>query len=111
MPTADGNLMAAEVAQLYALVDTLSNMREQLTVLAVSGALLPLCAFAAWYDNTAVDLAMSQVLRVVRPAQRRMAEATDPLERLAHVEFQVRVMGPMPTAAVAAFLGRLSDGR
>ncbi|MGC4886687.1 STAS/SEC14 domain-containing protein [Micromonospora sp. DT227] len=77
MPTADGNLTAAEVAQLYALVDTLSNIREQLTILAVSGALAPLRGFTGWYDPTAVDLAMLQVLRVVQPAQRRMAEVTD----------------------------------
>lgn len=30
---------------------------------------------------------------------------------LAYAEFQVRVLGPMSTAAVATFPGRLADGR
>ncbi|WP_053065410.1 hypothetical protein [Micromonospora sp. RV43] len=77
MPTADGNLTAAEVAQLYALIDTLTTIRRQLTQLAVSGALVPLRGFTGWYDNVEVDLAMLQVLRVVQPVQRRMAEVTD----------------------------------
>ncbi|MEU1762870.1 hypothetical protein [Micromonospora sp. NPDC005652] len=77
MPTADGNLTAAEAAQLYALIDTLTTIRRQLTQLAVSGALAPLQGFTGWYDNVEVDLAMLQVLRVVQPVQRRMAEVTD----------------------------------
>ncbi|MFG1872138.1 hypothetical protein [Micromonospora arborensis] len=77
MPTSEGRLTAAEITQLYALVDTLSAIREQLTQLAVNGALAPLRGFTGWYDDLDVQVAMLQVLRVVQPAQRRMAEVTD----------------------------------
>ncbi|MFG3710897.1 hypothetical protein [Micromonospora sp. NPDC047730] len=77
MPTRDGQLTAAELAQIYALVETYATIREQLTQLAVTGALAPFRVLRNWYDTGLIAVAALEALRVVQPAQRRMAEVTD----------------------------------
>lgn len=77
MPTADGQLTAAELAQIYALVQTYTAIREQLTQIAITGAQAPFRALANWYDTGLITVAALEALRVVQPAQRRMAEVTD----------------------------------
>lgn len=77
MPTADGQLTPAELAQIYALVQTYTAIREQLTQLAITGAQAPFRALANWYDTGLITVAALDALRVVQPAQRRMAEVTD----------------------------------
>ncbi|GAA3750956.1 hypothetical protein [Micromonospora maritima] len=77
MPDAQGQLTAGELAQIYALVQTYTAIREQLTQLAVAGAQAPFRALANWYDTGLITVAALDALRVVQPAQRRMAEVTD----------------------------------
>lgn len=76
MPTADGQLTAAEVAALYALIQAQARIREQLARIAVAGALAPL-RLVNWFDPVEVAEAVTRVLRVVQPAQIRMAQVTD----------------------------------
>ncbi|MEU1761291.1 hypothetical protein [Micromonospora sp. NPDC005652] len=76
MPDAEGQLTAAEIAALYALIRAQARIREQLTGIAVAGALAPL-RLVDWFDPVAVAEAVVQVLRVVQPAQVRMAQVTD----------------------------------
>ncbi|MBQ1015993.1 hypothetical protein KBX53_34730 [Micromonospora sp. M51] len=71
MPTAEGELTAAEIAALYALIQAQTRIREQLTRMAVAGALGPL-RLVNWYDPADVAEAVERVLRVVQPAQLRM---------------------------------------
>lgn len=77
MPTADGQLTSAELAQVLALVQAQAVIREQLTQIAVAGALAPLRVLRSWWDTTEVTLAALQILRIVQPAQLRMAQVTD----------------------------------
>ena len=77
MPTRDGELTAGELAQIYALVQTYTAIREQLTQIAVAGAQAPFRVLANWYDTALITAAALEALRVVQPAQRRMAEVTD----------------------------------
>ncbi|WP_431881836.1 hypothetical protein [Micromonospora chalcea] len=76
MPNAEGQFTAAEIAALYALIRAQARIREQLTGIAVAGALAPL-RLVDWFDPVAVAEAVVQVLRVVQPAQMRMAQVTD----------------------------------
>ncbi|MBQ1047869.1 hypothetical protein KBX50_05270 [Micromonospora sp. C51] len=77
MPTADGQLTAAELAQIYALVQTQAAIRQQLTDLAINGVLAAFRALRNWYDHLEVVVAALDALRIIQPAQRRMAEVTD----------------------------------
>ncbi|MFI7608796.1 hypothetical protein ACIBTV_27300 [Micromonospora sp. NPDC049366] len=77
MPTADGQLTAAELAAVYALVQTQAAIRQQLVDLAAGGVVAAFRALHDWYDGLEVILAALQALRIVQPAQRRMAEVTD----------------------------------
>lgn len=77
MPTSDGQLTADEVATIAALVIAQAQARSQLTQLAVRAATLPLRTFTLWWDSDAIDDYLRDVMRVVRPAQVRMARITD----------------------------------
>jgi uncharacterized protein (DUF2267 family) len=77
MPTADGQLTAEEVAAIAALVAAQAQVRTELTRLAVRAATLPLYLFSDWWDSAAIDAYIERVMRVVRPAQLRMARTTD----------------------------------
>lgn len=76
MPNAERQLSAAEIAALYALIRAQARIREQLTRMAVAGALAPL-RLVNWFDPVEVAEAVTRVLRVVQPAQLRMAQVTD----------------------------------
>lgn len=87
MPTADGQLTTAELAQIAALVQAQAQLRASLTATAVSAATTPLKVFTAFWSSAAIDDYISTVLKVVRPAQVRMARTTD--------AYLARVMGVM----------------
>ncbi|TDC02100.1 hypothetical protein E1091_01465 [Micromonospora fluostatini] len=76
MPSADGSLTAAEIAALYALIRAQAAIREQLTQVAVAGALAPL-RLVNWFDPADVAQAAERVVQVVQPAQLRMAQVVD----------------------------------
>lgn len=77
MPTADGQLTSAELAQIAALVQAQAQMRATLTGIAVAAATGPLRGFSAFWDAAAIDGYISTALKVIRPAQLRMARTTD----------------------------------
>ncbi|MET0701703.1 MAG: hypothetical protein ABWY93_18790 [Mycobacterium sp.] len=77
MPTADGQLTAAEVAQIVALVQAQALLREQLTATAVAGVTAPLRVFTKFWSAAAINTYLDTVMKVVRPAQTRMARTTD----------------------------------
>lgn len=70
-------LTAAQIATLLALVQAQAQVRQQLARAAIAAALAPLAGFTAWWDSTAVDRMITQVLRVVQPLQRQAARVTD----------------------------------
>lgn len=96
MPTADGQLTAAEIAALYALIRAQASIREQLTRLAVAGALAPL-RLVNWFDPVELAEAVQRSLRVVQPAQLRMAQVTD-----ASMARALSIMTGRPTRPVGA---------
>lgn len=77
MPTAEGQLTAAEIAAIAALIQAQAQARAELTRLAIRASTLPLRTFSAWWDADAIRAYITEVLRVVRPAQVRMARTTD----------------------------------
>lgn len=77
MPAADGELTAAEVAALYALVRAQAAVRQQVTRAAVAAATLPWQVFGGWWSSQEIGALVGSVLRVVQPLQRRAALVTD----------------------------------
>jgi hypothetical protein len=77
MPTADGQLTAAEVAQLYALVQAQAAIRRQIVRSAVAAAIAPWWVFTRWYSSADIGRVSAQILRVVQPLQRQAAQVTD----------------------------------
>lgn len=76
-PAESRQLTASQMATLLALVQSQAKIRQQLTEAAVAAALAPLQGFSAWWDSSAVDRMIGQVLRVVQPMQRQAARVTD----------------------------------
>lgn len=77
MPTPDGQLTKAELAQLVALITAQAAAREQLTRTAVNGTWTRLRTFRGWWRPAEVVLLVAEILRLVQPSQRRMARLTD----------------------------------
>lgn len=77
MPTADGQLTAAEVAELYALVRAQAAVRRQITQAVTAAAIAPWWAFRGWYSSAEIGATVAGILRIVQPLQRRMAQVTD----------------------------------
>ncbi len=78
MPTRDGRLTPTELRVIASLVEAQAKTREQLSSMAVNAATRPLVEGSQqWWDSAAADAYIDGVLRVVRPAQVRMARATD----------------------------------
>ncbi len=77
MPTSDGELTAAEVAQIAAFLQAQAQVRAQLTATAVAAASGPLRAFTRFFSAAAIDDYITGTLKVVRPAQVRMARVSD----------------------------------
>lgn len=77
MPTDDGQLTAAEVATMYALVRAQAALRQQITRMAVAAATLPWSTFGGWWSSAEIGQLVASVLRVVQPLQRQAAQVTD----------------------------------
>jgi hypothetical protein len=77
MPTADGQLTAAEVAQLYALVKAQAALRKQITQAARATAIAPWWLFKGWFSSADIGRTVAGILRIVQPLQRQMAQVTD----------------------------------
>lgn len=77
MPTPDGQLTKAELAQLVALITAQARARQQVTDTAINGTLNRLRRFNGWYRPDQVAMLIAQILRLVQPSQRRMARLTD----------------------------------
>ncbi|MER7169153.1 hypothetical protein ABT336_24215 [Micromonospora sp. NPDC000207] len=77
MPGGDGQLTAAEVAALYALVRAQAVLRQRIVEQAVAAATLPWTVFGGWWSSAEIGQLVASVLRVVQPLQRQAAQVTD----------------------------------
>lgn len=77
VPTSTGDLTAAEVAQIAALIQAQAQLRRTLQATAVTAATAPLRGFTAFWSTDAINDYISTVLKVVRPVNVRMARTTD----------------------------------
>ncbi|MEU0078552.1 hypothetical protein ABZY58_11700 [Micromonospora tulbaghiae] len=77
MPTNDGNLTAAEAAEMYALIQAQAALRQQITRMAVAAATLPWTTFSGWWSSAEIGRLVASVLRIVQPLQRQAAQITD----------------------------------
>lgn len=75
--TQGGQLSAAQLAELVALVDAQAAVRRKITDMARSAARSAFAGFTSWWDTAKVDKAIADVLKIVQPAQRQMARVTD----------------------------------
>jgi hypothetical protein len=73
----DGQLTRTELAQLAALIAAQAAARDQLTRATVAAAQARLRGFRGWWRPADVALLIAQLLRLVQPAQRRLARQTD----------------------------------
>ncbi len=72
-----GQLSAAQMAALLALVQAQAAVRQQLTEAAAAAAVAAMTGFTAWWDADATTDMIAKVLRVVQPIQRNAATITD----------------------------------
>lgn len=102
MPTTDGDLTAAELAQLLALVQAQAAIRAQITQIAVNAATAPLAGFTAWWETARIAAVIGQILRILQPAQRRMAQITDAYLARAATIMTGRTVRPVGAVDVTA---------
>jgi hypothetical protein len=102
MPTTDGDLTAAELAQLLALVQAQAAIRAQITQIAVNAATSPLAGFTAWWETARIAAVIGQILRILQPAQRRMAQITDAYLARAATIMTGRTVRPVGAVDVTA---------
>lgn len=76
-PTQQRQLTAAQIAAIVALLQAQTAARERLNNAAVAAAVAPFRTFTAWWDSTATDKAIAQILRTLQPLQRQLARQTD----------------------------------
>ncbi len=72
-----GQLSAAQMAALLALVQAQASVRQQLTEAASAAAVAAMAGFTDWWDADETTAMIAQVLRVVQPIQRNAATVTD----------------------------------
>jgi len=77
MPGPDGQLTRAELAQLAALITAQAAARDQLTRATVAATQARLRTFRGWWRPADIAQLVAQLLRLVQPAQRRLARQTD----------------------------------
>lgn len=109
MPTADRQLTAAEITQIAALVEALAVVREQTTRLASGAAVAAFRLIRSWWDAAEVAYAALEALRIIQPAQLRMAQVTDAYLARVTSLMTGRPVRPVGAVDVTRLRRRLTD--
>jgi len=98
----DGQLTRTELAQLAALIAAQAAARDQLTRATIIATQARLRGFRGWWRPADIALLVAQLLRVVQPAQRRLARQTDAYLARSTSLILGRRVGPVGAVDIAA---------